>query len=423
MKILILCDVRWFNANAWHAVGLAEELVAQGHDVWFAARADSPPGKQAAARGLRVVDLHLERAGPGRLLRGVRALVELARREGIEVFDAHRAEGFLAAAIAARGVGRPLAVVRTRSDIRAPKSHWLNRLLHRRGAHAIGAAANFMCAEFAALGVGRDRVRVVYPGVILDEFVPGSTRAEAAALRARLGASAAGGGAAMPGAADAGQGVASAGPSAASASADARPAAPGAAPRALVGVVGRLTAVKGHAVFIDAAARLAARRPDMHFVIAGEEWDVPRAGLAERAAAHGIADRVHFLDRLPDVRPLLEALDAVVVPSTGSEAVSRVALEAMALARPVVASAVGSLPELLDEDAGVLVPPGDADALADALDRVLSDPAGAEEMGWRGRRRLETYFTRDRAARATVDLYADALRRAARIDWTRRHHQ
>ena len=80
-------------------------------------------------------------------------------------------------------------------------------------------------------------------------------------------------------------------------------------------------------------------------------------------------------------------LDVVVVPSTGSEAVSRVALEAMALARPVVASAVGSLPELLDEGAGVLVPPGDADALADALERVLRDPAGAEELGRRGRRR------------------------------------
>lgn len=372
MKILILCDVRWFNANAWHAVGLAESLAAEGHDVWFAARADSPPGREAAARGLRLVDLHLERAGPGRLLRGVRTIVELARREGIEVFDAHRAEGFLAAAIAARRVGRPLAVVRTRSDIRAPKGHWLNRLLHRHGAHAIGAAAGFMCAEFAALGVGRDRVRVVYPGVVVDQFVPGAARAEAAALRARLGG----------------------GP--------------------LVGVVGRLTAVKGHDVFVDAAARLSARRPDAHFVIAGEEWDVARAGLERRAEEHGIAGRVHFLDRLPDVRPLLEALDVVVVPSTGSEAVSRVALEAMALARPVVASAVGSLPELLDDGAGVLVPPGDADALADALEPLLGDPAAAEALGRRGRRRLEAYFTRDRVARATVDLYTDALRRARR---------
>jgi glycosyltransferase involved in cell wall biosynthesis len=382
MKILILCDVRWFNANAWHAVGLAEALAAGGHEVWFAARADSPPGREAAARGLRVVDLHLEKAGPVRLLRGVRAIIELARREGIEVFDAHRSEGFLAAAIAARGVGRPVAVVRTRSDIRPPKGHWLNRLLLRRGAHAIGAAASFMCAEFAALGVGRDRVRVVYPGVMVDEFVPGAARAEAEALRARLAA---------------------AGP--------------------IVGVVGRLTAVKGHAVFVDAAARLAARHPDVHFVIAGEEWDVARAGLAQRAAEHGIGDRVHFLGRVPDVRPLLEALDVVVVPSTGSEAVSRIALEAMALARPVVASAVGSLPELLDEDAGVLVPPGDADALADALEGVLRDPAGAEELGRRGRRRLERYFTRDRAARAMVDLYADALRRAAKTDTSRRNDE
>lgn len=409
MKILILCDVRWFNANAWHAVGLAEALAAGGHDVWFAARADSPPGREAAARGLRLVDLHLEKAGPIRLLRGVRAIIELARREGIEVFDAHRSEGFLAAAVAARGVGRPVAVVRTRSDIRPPKDHWLNRLLHRRGAHAIGAAANFMCAEFAALGVGRDRIRVVYPGVMVDEFVPGAARAEAEALRARLVTTTPSAAALVSGAA--GPAVDAGGPAA------------GATAGPIVGVVGRLTAVKGHAVFVDAAARLAARRPDVRFVIAGEEWDVARAGLAQRAAEHGIADRVHFLGRVPDVRPLLEALDVVVVPSTGSEAVSRVALEAMALARPVVASAVGSLPELLDEGAGVLVPPGDADALADALERVLRDPAGAEELGRRGRRRLERYFTRDRVARAMIDLYADALRRAAITDKSRRNDE
>src|SRR5690606_19571755 len=153
-----------------------------GHDGGCGARADSPPGREAAARGLRVVDLHLEKAGPIRLLRGVRAIIELARREGIEVFDAHRSEGFLAAAIAARGVGRPVAVVRTRSDIRPPKGHWLNRLLLRRGAHAIGAAASFMCAEFAALGVGRDRVRVVYHGEMVAEVVHGAATAAYAAV-------------------------------------------------------------------------------------------------------------------------------------------------------------------------------------------------------------------------------------------------
>ncbi|HEX6939042.1 MAG TPA: glycosyltransferase family 4 protein [Longimicrobiales bacterium] len=373
MKIVILCDVRWYNANAWHAVELAEALAGAGHEIWFAARAGSPPGREAASRGLRLVDLALERAGPRRLLQGVRTLTELARREGIEVFDAHRAEGFLAAVLAARRIGRPLAVVRSRSDIRAPKGHWLNRMLHRRGAHAIGAAASFMCAEFAALGVGRDRIRVVHPGVVLERFVPGAAREQAMTLRAML---------------------------------------PGAGP--VIGVVGRLTAVKGHAVFVDAAARLAGEWPDARFVIAGEEWDVSREELEHRAADHGIAASVHFLGRLADVRPLLEALDVVVIPSTGSEAVSRVALEAMALARPVVASAVGSLPELLDDGAGVVVPPGDAVALADALDRLLRDPAAAAELGRRGRRRLERRFTRDRAARATADLYADALRRAGR---------
>src|SRR5690554_1416882 len=345
MNVVILCDVRWFNAVAWNAVELAHALAEEGHDVVLAARHDSPPAVQARRRGVEVFDLPIEKAGPVRLARGVRALTEFARRRGVELFDAHRAEGFLAAIAASRRLDGRVAVVRTRADIRPPKSHLLNRVLHRRGADLISAAAGFMTAEYAAIGVDGERVRVIHPGVVVDRFVPGSASEAAAELRASL---------------------------------------PGPRGR-LVGVVGRLTAVKGHAVFIDAAARLAERRPDTGFVISGEEWDVPRAGLEERAEGYGIADRVYFLDRLPDVRPLLEALDVVVVASTGSEAVSRIALEAMALARPVVATSVGSLPELLADGAGVIVPPGDPDALASALEAVLADPAEAERIGRRGR--------------------------------------
>lgn len=374
MNVVILCDVRWFNAVAWNAVELAHALAEEGHDVVLAARHDSPPAIQARRRGVEVFDLPIEKAGPVRLARGVRALTEFARRRGVELFDAHRAEGFLAAIAASRRLDGRVAVVRTRADIRPPKSHLLNRVLHRRGADLISAAAGFMTAEYAAIGVDGERVRVIHPGVVVDRFVPGSATEAAAQLRASL---------------------------------------PGPRGR-LVGVVGRLTAVKGHAVFIDAAARLAERRPDTGFVISGEEWDVPRAGLEERAEGYGIADRVYFLDRLPDVRPLLEALDVVVVASTGSEAVSRIALEAMALARPVVATSVGSLPELLADGAGVIVPPGDPDALASALEVALADPAEAERLGRRGRAALERGYTRERAVRATVDLYNDALRRAGR---------
>lgn len=372
MKIAVLCDVRWYNACAWNAVELAEALGRLGHEVVFAARSDSPPARRALERGIEVVEIAIERSGPIRLARGVRSLAALARERGIEVFDAHRSEGFLAAVAAARLVDRPIGVVRTRTDIRAPKGHLLNRLLHRRGAHAISAAGQFMYADFAAIGVDGERIRVVHPGVVVDRFVPGQARAEADDLRARLGA--------------------------------------GTGP--VVGLVGRLTAVKGHSVFIDAAAILSRRWPTARFVVSGEEWDVKREDLRARAEAAGIADRVDFLDRLPDVRPLLEALDVVVVASTGSEAVSRIALEAMALARPVVATRVGSLPELLEGDVGVLVAPGDPEALAEGIGSVLAEPDDAMELGWRGRRRLEEHFSREEAVRATVDLYQEALRRA-----------
>lgn len=131
-------------------------------------------------------------------------------------------------------------------------------------------------------------------------------------------------------------------------------------------VLARLEEQKGHAVLFDALAEVRKRGLDFTLAVAGD--GSLRGALEERARQLGIESRVHFLGSLDDPGPLLAAADAFVLPSKW-EGLPLALLEAMARSRPVVASAVGGVPEVIEHgENGWLVPPGDVTALAEALE-------------------------------------------------------
>lgn len=178
----------------------------------------------------------------------------------------------------------------------------------------------------------------------------------------------------------------------------------------IVGAVGRLEQVKGFHLLIDALAQL----PDR----VGSEWSLPprlvivgdgseRAALERRAADLGLADRIHFAGYRADAHRAPGGFDLMVIPSL-QEALSLVCLEAMAAACPVIASNVGGLPELVvDGSTGLLVPPGDAAAIATALRRLLSNVSLACQMGEAGRRRFLDNFHVDRMVERTQEVYRE----------------
>jgi glycosyltransferase involved in cell wall biosynthesis len=181
-------------------------------------------------------------------------------------------------------------------------------------------------------------------------------------------------------------------------------ASQGAAPEAsepAVGLVGRLDPVKGHDDFIAAASRL----PQARFYAAG--GGAPERLTALRKAAAG---RVEFLGFVPDVSEFMARCRVGVVASTGSEAVSRAAREWMSRGRPLVATRVGCLPDLVEDGrTGILVPPGSPETLAAAVGALLADPAGAREMGSAGRARFERLFSLEKFVASTETLYHDLL--------------
>jgi len=177
----------------------------------------------------------------------------------------------------------------------------------------------------------------------------------------------------------------------------------------LIVTVGNLRPEKGHDTLIDAAARVAAVHPEARFEIAG---DGPlHDGLLARARARGIADRVTFAGFQQDVRPLLARADLFVLPSV-TEAFPNALLEAMACGVPSIATAVGGIPELVDDGrTGLLVPPRDAGALAGAIGALLDDPLRAAALGDAARRVVSARYAPTRMVGAYEALYENELRR------------
>jgi glycosyltransferase involved in cell wall biosynthesis len=164
----------------------------------------------------------------------------------------------------------------------------------------------------------------------------------------------------------------------------------------VVGIFSRLHPWKGQTVLLDAVARM----PGVHALVVGGalfSGEAPyESELRVRAELPSFAGRVHMLGARDDVPRLLAACDVVVHASVLAEPFGRVLVEAMLAGRPVVATDAGGVPEVVtDGETGVLVPPGDARALGDALDALRRDTGRATTLARRGAARARERFSRD----------------------------
>ncbi|MGB7537157.1 MAG: glycosyltransferase family 4 protein [Anaerolineales bacterium] len=177
----------------------------------------------------------------------------------------------------------------------------------------------------------------------------------------------------------------------------------GAKAEPIVGFVGRLTRQKGVDVLLRAFAHVEKRIPDARLVLAGDGPDRP--ALEQLARSLGLR-RVMFLGWRADIADIMADVSLLAVPSRW-EGFGLVALEAMALGKPVVAARVSALPEIVVAgETGLLVDPGRPGLLAEALQALLSDPARAEGMGRAGRDRVRKEFPVERMAQRTAEEYS-----------------
>jgi glycosyltransferase involved in cell wall biosynthesis len=178
----------------------------------------------------------------------------------------------------------------------------------------------------------------------------------------------------------------------------------------------RLERWKGHALLIAALARLRDRTGWVAWIAGGAQRPAEQAyfhELAASARAAGIADRVRFLGQRPDVPRLLAAADIHCQPNTGPEPFGIAFVEALYAGRPVVSTRLGGAAEIVDETCGVLVPPGDAGSLSEALGRLIDEPEARTRLGAAGPARARRLCDpADALARLETLLRAARLRGA-----------
>ena len=177
----------------------------------------------------------------------------------------------------------------------------------------------------------------------------------------------------------------------------------------LVGIVARLVPIKAHEVFLEAAARVRERVPETRFLIVGD--GERRAELEARARALGLGEQVLFLGWRRDMRTVYADLDVVVLSSL-NEGSPVAIIEAMAAGRPVVSTDVGGVGEVVaDGQSGLLVPPRDPAALAEAVSGLLGDPLAGERMGRVARAAVYPKYSSARLIGDLERLYLDLARR------------
>ncbi|MDE3102013.1 MAG: glycosyltransferase [Chloroflexota bacterium] len=176
----------------------------------------------------------------------------------------------------------------------------------------------------------------------------------------------------------------------------------------LVGIVARLVPVKGVDVFLRAAWRIHATRPDTRFVVVGD--GELRDELEELAREIGVAPVVTFTGWRADLAPVYHDLDVVVLTSH-NEGTPVTLIEAAAAQRPVVATAVGGVPDVIDGQSGLLVPDGDIDALSRSVIRLLEDRALARTLAAAARARVYPRYDRSELLARIDALYCGSIAR------------
>lgn len=306
-------------------LSLAEGLLSRGHDVLVVCPPRSELGGACEARGVKTY------ATPMRAELDIKAMLCVARalrRFGAHVAHCHTARAHTLGLVAARLAGTPVTVVSRRVDFKVG-TNVFSRIKYRLPVDAIVAVSEAVRRVLVSAGVDGSKIAVVPGGIDAQRYRCGPSARE---IREKMG---------LPDGAR------------------------------LVGSLGSLVPHKGHSVLIEAVAKLSRTHPDLRCVIVGDgELEGRLKSLARDLGVGGVVDFVGFSS---DVRTVVPALDVLVHPSN-LDASPNVIKEGMAMGVPVVATNVGGIPEIIvDGKSGLLVPPGDPEAMSCAISLALDD--------------------------------------------------
>jgi glycosyltransferase involved in cell wall biosynthesis len=369
MRILHLMSCRGWSSDAYWAARMTCELQARGHQVTLGCRRGTEERVIDRARREGIADIATfdfsSGVDPARDVGDVRRL--RACIEDVDVVHVHRGKEHWLAAVANRLAGRRRPLVRTRHIVQAVRPHAGNRWLYKHATSLVVAVTGAIGGQYVAAGlVPPERLVVLHGGADASTYGP---QAVDATVRQIVG------------------GV---------------PHVP------LVGMVAGLRYMKGHTVVVEAAGRLAARgiRPRFTFVGHGAMERM----ITDAITRAGLDAQFTLAGWMSDLPAVMAAFDVALYVPLESEGMSRVVFEYLAAARPLIASRVGAVPEVLvDGRHAALVAAGDAGMLAETLERMLGDAPLRARLGQAARALVLERYSGARVAEALESHYTRLL--------------
>ncbi|OGC82508.1 MAG: hypothetical protein A2W07_01870 [candidate division Zixibacteria bacterium RBG_16_43_9] len=370
LNILQLVNFRWYNACAHYAVTLSSGFQKRGHRVILSGDRNSPPLRMAEKMGLEIFpDLYLSYQNPGRFFYNIKRLKDVIEQEKIDLVNAHQGTGQFYASLVRKLFKKNFVLIRTRGDQRKPKSNLFNRWLNKKWTDGIITTAETLYQSYTEkFPLDKSRLINIPLGIDFNCFSPLEKDLE---LGKSLGISDG---------------------------------------ELVVGILGRLSPVKGHRYFIQAAAEVLKSFQPVKFLIAGEDAQVKSCRLKELVKEMGISDNFIFIGWVEDSRKIISLMDIAVVSSTGSETIARVALEYMALGKPVVGTEINAIPEVVKNGInGFIVRPEDSRGMAEVMLQLLEDKDKREKFGKASRALIENEFSLDTFVDKTEKFYFSFL--------------
>ena len=365
-NILILTNVRWWNATAFYAVNIGRILKENGHQVTIGCRKVYPAFSQAASHGLNVVPLGFDGLNIFSLLKSFFKLLRFIREHDIHIINTHRSEDHTFALLAKFLTG--VKVVITRGDRRPISRNPLSLLKYRWCDAVILTCRSILEKNRHIFETITKNVRVIYGSVNEEHLKP--SRDKKSTLE-KYGI-------------DTG--------------------------KQIVGIAGRLSPVKGHATFIKAAAKVLEQEKDVFFIIAGKEVEIKRSDIVNMLDALKIADHFILLPQIDDITEVINLFDIGVITSIGSETISRVLLEYMFLQKPVIGTRINAIREIIQPGInGALVMPEDPTVLSNEIKKLLADRSLMKTYGENSRSLYQQNYSEDRFYEKTIRVFENLL--------------
>lgn len=347
LKILNLIDIPWNSALTHYAIEQAHALRKKGHMIYFGTVKDTLCHEQIKKNNFKTIDIPSRKNNL--ILPALLKLRKFIIGEHIDIINAHTGKtqtmGFMLSLMSGKNFG----LIRTKTDAKTPKNSFTFKRVKK-----IITGSEAIKKNYISAGLNPEKIQTIYQGIIPQESFFLSSF-----------------------------------------------------PSFKIGILARLDPVKGHKYFLEAAALILKKRKDVQFIIAGNEANIKFQDLKEYAQELKIENSLEYAGFVDKPIDFIKNCHIGIIASIGSEMVSRALLEWMSCAKPVIASNVGCISEMLEKDC--LIPPKNPALMAEKIMSFLDNPETIESMGLKNKKIAEKKYNLENFERETEEAFLGTM--------------